>query len=137
MKKLLITTICLICAGSIFALQCIQVTVTNDLPTTAAQAGVYGYTKFKAEGENVQVYSQIGDITIHDPTLTGTVAVAAITNSAAFTFVKYGKFANATPKTYLNAFKPGQEVTLWLTAEEALASATGTNIVQNVYLVVY
>jgi len=137
MKKLLITIVCIVCAGSLFALQAITVVVTNDLPTTAAQAGVYGYTKFQANGENMKVYSQIGTITLNSGTLTGTLASASVTNEGAYSWVQYPSFATATEKTYEGAFEKGGLYELWLTAEEALSSATGTDIVQNVYIVVY
>jgi len=137
MKKLLIIMLSLACAGSLFALQAFQVSCSNAIPTTAALATVYGHKIFKAEGNNLKVYSEFVDVIYNYPTLTGTVAQAAVTNGGSYTFTTYDKFATTTVQTYEDAFVKGQTYTLWLKTARTQTSSTGTNVVQKVYFIVY
>ena len=137
MKKLLILIVA--CAAvTAMAIQCYEVNVTNDLPTTAALATQYGFKQFTPRGANLKVYSQLVDVALNTPTSITNAALVAVTNANGYVFETYGKFATTTAQTYEDIFTPGGEVTLWLkTAIAASAGSTGTDTVQKVYLVIY
>ena len=137
MKKLITIFVLFAAMVGFCELQCVQLSVSNTLPATAAQAGVYGFKQFVAKGENMQVYCALKDVALCTPTSITNAAQTAVTNANGYVFSQYGKFATTTPQNYLGAFKKGDVVTLWAKTRDAYTLTTGTNILQSVYIYIW
>jgi len=137
MKKMLLL-LAIIAVGSASALQVVEFYVSNALPATATAAALYGYKTFTAEGESMKVFSELVDVTLSTPTSMTNAAQIAVSNFSGYVVANYGKFATTTAQTYENCFRYGQEVRLLAkTTHAASLGATGTNIRQKVYCVIY
>jgi len=137
MKKYIMIGIAVL-ASTVFALQCYETTVSNDLPATAASAGVFGYLEVMPKGENMRIVSEMADVSLHTVTsTTGTAAQVALTNMQSYLTDTYTKFATTTAQEYRGIFKPNQRQRLLMTTTLGAATTGGTAVVQKVYIVIY